>query len=74
MDEITGNEPINSFSYETSDGSQLHTGMTLRQHFAGLAMHGIMSRMGDWNSVSSFDFIGKQALLAADSLIKELNK
>lgn len=72
MKKITGDEPIN-FQLDQGNQGEKMEGLTIRQYYAGLAMQGIMSRMGDWNSVSSFDFIGKQALLAADSLIKELN-
>jgi hypothetical protein len=75
MDKITGSEPINSFSYETSEGTQLHTGISLRNYYAGLAMQGILANSPDWNETQiNKDWVSKNSVAYADALIAELNK
>ncbi len=50
------------------------SGLSKMEFFAAMAMQGIMGRAGNWDAVKSFDFVGKQAVLAAESLIEQLNK
>jgi len=50
--------------------SPLHTGMTLRDHFAGLAMQGLMTTY-DGNSCS---IIARDAYEVADAMIAEREK
>jgi hypothetical protein len=75
-----GNKPINPISQEmatTKDeyGNKnqwmpITYGMTLREHFASLAMQGIMSNEGGFDPL----VVAKNSVLMADALIEELNK
>lgn len=48
-------------------------GMTLRQHYAGLAMQGIMSAEGQ-DVVYSLEMVAIRSVAVADALIAELEK
>lgn len=79
---ITGNEP----AFATPDNGTEHAitwqgqkGLTIRQHFAAMAMQGICSKPDDtiyhvnggWLHPET---VAQNALVIADALIKELNK
>jgi hypothetical protein len=49
-----------------------HQGLTIREHFAGLAMQGIRSNPN--NSNNTPEFIAEQSVKIADALIIELQK
>ncbi len=51
-------------------------GISLRAHFAGLAMQGILSKLGGLTEADSsfIDRISQNAVWQADSIIRELNK
>lgn len=86
---ITGNEPAMGFGYEKSidnpsygRGSSVeyfkksieYKGLTIRQHFAAMAMQGFCSAgYGDFNS-NHVEAIAKFSVEQADALIAELNK
>ena len=68
-----GNEPINPI-----DNVQgVCSGLTKREHFAGLAMQGILAGLNsnnsgdDWHGWSTDD-IARDAVSHADALLKEL--
>lgn len=72
--------PSRTVSYvrATPDGHidpvyQDSTGMTLRQHYAGLAMQGIMSAEGQ-DVVYSLEMVATRSVAIADALIAELEK
>lgn len=48
-------------------------GMTLREHFAGLAMQGLLGAVTDKRNMTH-SFYAEQAVKAADALIAELSK
>lgn len=89
MEKITGNEPINpailrrtgeeSFRLASEkdrrEGIYLSSnmGITLRQHYAGLAMQGLLASYGT-HDVTEYSEIASDAILAADALIEQLNK
>jgi len=72
---ITGNEPI---SMATTDSGHVGScpGLTIRQHFAAMAMQGVFAGLYSVPDLTGWDTKGmvKQAVDAADALINELNK
>lgn len=76
---ITGNEPIGIDATPNGSMGGLY-GLTIRQHFAGIAMQGILSNTNYTKYVESNIWkpahgeIGKLAVEMADELIAELNK
>jgi len=54
------------------EGNKESGGLTKREHFAGLAMQGILSN-NDWIAVGWED-TARRAINAADTLLKELEK
>ena len=48
-------------------------GMTMREHFAGLALQGILSHPHTTNA-SSWDDIAEASVQAADALVRSLHK
>lgn len=72
---ITGNEPAMPFESKTMTNlsSEDFTGLTIRQHFAGLCMQGLLAAWGN-HDVTSYDELANDAVIAADALIAELNK
>lgn len=81
---ITGNEPAvpvytasgNPFGPVDSEYLKtVYTGLTIRQHFAAMAMKGILSNSPDWNGTQSHnEWVAKISVSYADALIAELNK
>jgi len=69
---ITGNEPAFAVSKEMCEVSKILEypfGLTIRQHFAAMAMQAILSYSKDTVSRTAAN-----AVLAADELIAALNK
>lgn len=68
---ITGNEPVNAIFLDEglSSNSHVDLGITIRQHYAGLAMQGILA---DPNY--SGKNVAADAVESADALIEALNK
>ena len=70
---ITGNEPATGFFVAGDDKagwqSESYSGLTIRQHFAAMAMQAILSYSKDTVSRTAAN-----AVLAADELIAALNK
>ena len=61
----------NKFAFPiASHGGTLHDGMTLREHYAGLALKGLLGNSG-YHSVG-FEMIADEAVQAADALIAAL--
>lgn len=57
--------------------SVYHPGLTIRQHFAGLAMQGLLTNYvanGHYGNHESFPLVEEMAVSCADRLINELNK
>lgn len=80
-----GNQSVNTFDYvevRNLGGAydktpKKHVGMTLRQHYAGLAMQGLMSNpeiMAEGNELGTTDIISKMAVQYSDALIAQLNQ
>lgn len=78
---IKGNESAMPVTYkeETGDGKLIvstETGLTIRQHFAAVAMQGFMSvenkGTGDWKDLVKT--AARISVFVADALIAELNK
>lgn len=75
---ITGNEPAQPSSvccdangiYNGSDTSTGGNGLTIRQHFAAMAMQGLLSS----NRYAVIEKVSIFSVAQADALIKELNK
>jgi hypothetical protein len=64
--------PINVQLLKFTDGtSSLVVGLTKREHFAGLAMQGLLHVIKDDDKPS---IVAKAAVMTADALIDELNK
>jgi hypothetical protein len=64
---ITGDEPI----YPVETGVGKFNGLTIRQHFAVMAMRGIAQKKGGYWQPES---IASDAVDIADALIEELNQ
>jgi hypothetical protein len=61
--------------------NNIHLGMSKREYFAGLAMHGILASLeGDLNKYTvnggflHGESVAEDAIMCADALIKELSK
>ena len=66
---ITGEEPATGFAYGDMPAVG---GLTIRQHFAAMAMQALMSNSAiDIMEMSAY---ANDAVIAADALIAELNK
>jgi hypothetical protein len=63
------NEPSTGFGYTTPYSSYYSNGLTKREYFAALAMHGILAGKIQTYSV----FVADYAVEYADALIKSLN-
>jgi len=56
-----------------ADHVDLLSGLTKREHFAGLAMQGLLSNPSQIDT-THFEWIAQHAVGYADALLKELNK
>lgn len=72
MSKITGDEPINVTNFK--DGETNCTGLTIRQHFAAMAMQGLLNGVRRYETKDDEKRIAEMATKAADALIEELNK
>jgi hypothetical protein len=90
MGKITGNEPINKYSPEElrefySVGGYM--GLTIRQHFAAMAMQGLLANPDEVkreyyqskipelsNCKTPAEFLCKSSVMMADALINALNE
>lgn len=68
MSKITGNEP----AHPTIIGDMREPGLTIRQHYAGLAMQALISNPNA--ELTKFDKVIQLSVTFADLLITELNK
>jgi len=79
---ITGNEPVSPTpiainEYESISAIQVigtSTGLTIRQHFAAMAMQGLAAYTGTYGQEFNCESIASRSRELADALIKELNK
>lgn len=63
-----------AFPLPSDFNSQIQTGMTMREHYAGLAMQGLINQeQPDFTNGSVFD-VAESAVAYADALIAELSK
>lgn len=80
MSKITGNEPINATIWDERNKPEIirdNDGLTIRQHFAALALGALLSTTVHDNFAPNLENIGycaAMAVTAADALIAELNK
>lgn len=76
MGQITGTEPINP-SFDNEGNYRSCIGLTIRQHFASLALQGLcaLPDKGEFKSnEEAWEKMVQYSVLAADKLIEELNK
>lgn len=79
---ITGNEPVTAIIDTCQMNTQFHTGHTIRQHYAGLAMQGMVCNPAIMQALTSSELItgnggervAEMSVKYADALIAELNK
>ena len=72
---ITGNEPINPTVWDERHRPEIirdNDGLTIRQHFAAMAMQGYMANQ--YTPHQDTLYIAEYAVKCADALINELNK
>jgi len=71
------NEPISPFTELDEQGRpfQFYSGLTKREHFAGLVMQGLLACNATYGgSTTQYSMLAHDALKHADALIQELNK
>lgn len=68
--DIAGDEPVNVTFFE--DGKMNASGLTIRQHFAAMAMQGYMASR--YTPHQDCEHIAEYCVRCADALIVELNK
>lgn len=74
MSKITGNEPAMPVVGRYADKNLLEAnGLTIRQHFAAMAMQGILASLDNDTAIVG-SFIADMSVRCADALIAELNK
>lgn len=74
MEKLTGNEPaFPVLAFDKSGEESYVRGITIRQHYAGLFMQGLIASWGQ-HDVTDFGDLANDAVLAADALINELNE
>lgn len=66
----TGTEPAFPIA-ETDNTQSIALGLTIREHFAAMAMIGLLMRKDDLHTAET---VAQKAVLQADALIVELNK
>ena len=70
---ITGNEPVTPLQYLNDNTTYDSYGLTIRQHFAAMAMQGILSSLDNDTPIIG-GLLAEYAVKCADALIAELNK
>jgi hypothetical protein len=78
MDKITGQQPVYPIIIDNIYDTRVlrectDTGLTIRQHYAGLCMQGLLAAWGN-HDVTGYDDLAHDAVKAADELIAALNK
>lgn len=77
---ITGNEPAMPTLEQSANGVgywNTYHGLTIRQHFAAMAMQGLcaVDNKGEFDNLqASAEYAAKLSVKYADALIAELNK
>ena len=66
-----GQQPVGAVPYDDADQ---HQGITLRQHYAGLAMQGYIAADHTGMTMTPPEVIARLAVAAADALLAELAK
>lgn len=79
MSKITGNENVYPSQYKGKDKFdwdeiKFKDGLTIRQHFAAMAMQGYCGGEFTGQSGQSHEELAEWCVKMADALIKELNK
>lgn len=80
MENITGNEPANPTDHVITDSfgniegieQKRWSGLTIRQHFAAIAMQGMLAACNGYTG-DHLGNLAKCAVSAADNLIERLN-
>lgn len=67
---VNPNDPGSDFAVMSSSEPK-HKGLIKREHFAGLAMQGLLAFYGDGQE---WDVTAREAVACADALLAELNK
>lgn len=63
-------KPANPYAYPVSSNSTTYFGMTLRDHFAGIAMQGLISNFkGDVST--NYEILSITSYKMADAMLKE---
>lgn len=70
------NKPVNGEMKQIGDVAVSYGGMTLREHYAGLAMQGVIAGIATNEEFFNWDEsdIANHAVRAADALLAELEK
>jgi len=73
---INPDDSIHPFKFDTDRHTTvMSTGLSMREHFAGLAMQGFLSNPNlDRTIAVSVERVSEYSVKAADTLIAELNK
>lgn len=73
---ITGNEPADAFTAPAlwNQFDYINTGLTIRQHFAAMALQGCIASCAGMTEWIPKEEISKRALEYADALIKQINE
>jgi hypothetical protein len=66
---LEGNEPAFPFEGGDNNGSQPYSGLTVREHFAAVAMQGLIA-----NGRMAPEDVAGEAVTHANALIMELNR
>lgn len=65
----------NNLVYPASNQFHTDSGITIRQHFAGLAMQGLLAADAKYGGkTNNYKMLAEDALCHADALIAELNR
>lgn len=62
--------PAFPFQYENGRGPETHTGMTMRQWYAGKFLQGYMASTSTMKSAPDADRVAQHAFVFADAMIK----
>lgn len=72
VEENNGERPVYPITIEDNGNTTVtYSGLTKREHFAGLAMQGLLAKEGVW---SSDEILAQRSIEIADELLKQLEK